>query len=71
MQCYLDKINIRYESTATDFEIIPGKYQTYAQIERAEHKLEKILLIQRNWRRWILWKYIHLRAAEYRYVGFT
>ncbi|XP_017870410.1 PREDICTED: IQ and ubiquitin-like domain-containing protein [Drosophila arizonae] len=66
VQCYLDKINIRYESTATDFEIIPGKYQTYAQIERAEHKLEKILLIQRNWRRWILWKYIHLRAAEYR-----
>ncbi|TDG52438.1 hypothetical protein AWZ03_001268 [Drosophila navojoa] len=66
VQCYLDKINIRYESTATDFEIIPGKYQTYAQIERAEHKLKKILLIQRNWRRWILWKYIHLRAAEYR-----
>ncbi|XP_030573811.1 IQ and ubiquitin-like domain-containing protein [Drosophila novamexicana] len=66
VQCFLDDINIRYVFTATDFVIIPGKYQTYAQKERAERKLEKILLIQRNWRRWILWKYIHIRAKEYR-----
>ncbi|KMZ05092.1 IQ and ubiquitin-like domain-containing protein [Drosophila simulans] len=66
VQCHLDGINILYVSAANDFTIVPGKYQTFAQKERAERKLEKILLIQRNWRRWILWKYIHLRAQEYR-----
>lgn len=66
MQCFLDGINVRYTSTPADTYIIPGKYQTFAQKERAEKKLEKVLLIQRNWRRWILWKYIHKRAAEYR-----
>ncbi|ALC47576.1 CG13855 [Drosophila busckii] len=66
VQCVLDGINVRYVSTATDFVIIPGKYQTFAQKERLERKLEKIRLIQRNWRRWILWKYIHLRASQFR-----
>ncbi|XP_017007619.2 IQ motif and ubiquitin-like domain-containing protein [Drosophila takahashii] len=66
VQCHLDGINILYVSAANDFTIVPGKYQSFAQKERAERKLEKILLIQRNWRRWILWKYIHLRAKEYR-----
>ncbi|XP_033165764.1 IQ and ubiquitin-like domain-containing protein [Drosophila mauritiana] len=66
VQCHLDGINILYVSAANDFTIVPGKYQTFAQKERAERKLEKILLIQRNWRRWILWKYIHLRAQDYR-----
>ncbi|XP_037729573.1 IQ and ubiquitin-like domain-containing protein [Drosophila subpulchrella] len=66
VQCHLDGINILYVSAANDFTIVPGKYQTFAQRERAERKLEKILLIQRNWRRWILWKYIHMRAKEYR-----
>ncbi|XP_034116733.1 IQ and ubiquitin-like domain-containing protein [Drosophila albomicans] len=66
VQCVLDGINVRYMSTANDYIIVPGKYQTYAQKERAERKLEKILLIQRNWRRWILWKYIHMRAKEFR-----
>lgn len=68
VQCFLDGINILYVSSANDFTIVPGKYQTFAQKERAERKLEKILLIQRNWRRWILWKYIRLRAKEYRLV---
>ncbi|KAH8318918.1 hypothetical protein KR074_011961 [Drosophila pseudoananassae] len=66
VQCFLDGVNVLYVSAANDFTIIPGKYQTFAQKQRAERKLEKILLIQRNWRRWILWKYIHLRAKEYR-----
>ncbi|XP_068157239.1 IQ motif and ubiquitin-like domain-containing protein [Drosophila tropicalis] len=66
VQCFLDGVNVLYVSAATDFTIVPGKYQSFAQKERAERKLQKILLIQRNWRRWILWKYIHLRAQEYR-----
>ncbi|KAH8278587.1 hypothetical protein KR018_005706 [Drosophila ironensis] len=66
VQCFLDDRNILYVSAGPEFTIVPGKYQTFAQKERAERKLEKILLIQRNWRRWILWKYIKLRAKEYR-----
>ncbi|XP_067618057.1 IQ motif and ubiquitin-like domain-containing protein [Eurosta solidaginis] len=65
-QCWQDGNNVLYVSAATDYTITPGKYQTYAQKMRRENKLAKIILIQRNLRRYILWRNIQQAAANYR-----
>lgn len=58
--------NYIFTSEATDFIIIPRKYQTYAQKKREENKLNKIILIQRNFRKYLLRQFIKRCAAEYR-----
>lgn len=65
-QCFLDGNNVLYVSAATDFTIVPKKYQTYAQKMRIENKLKKIILIQRNWRRFLAVRYMKNAAKEYR-----
>lgn len=55
-----------YVSAATDYTITPGKYQTYAQKMRRENKLAKIILIQRNFRRFLIVRFMRNAAAKYR-----
>ncbi|CAD6994503.1 unnamed protein product [Ceratitis capitata] len=65
-QCFQDGNNVLYVSAAADYTITPGKYQTYAQKMRRENKLAKIILIQRNFRRYLLWRFMQNAAAKYR-----
>lgn len=65
-QCWLDGNNVRYWSEATDYYITAGKYTTHAQQERRINRLGKILLIQRNFRRWKWMKWMKECAKEYR-----
>ncbi|XP_053945246.1 IQ and ubiquitin-like domain-containing protein [Anastrepha ludens] len=65
-QCFQDGKQVLYVSAATDYTITPGKYQTYAQKIRRENKLAKIILIQRNLRRYIVWRFMCKAAKEYR-----
>lgn len=58
--------NYIFVSEATDTIIIPRKYQSYAQKKREENKLNKIILIQRNFRKYLLRQFIRRCAAEYR-----
>ncbi|XP_055903866.1 IQ and ubiquitin-like domain-containing protein [Eupeodes corollae] len=67
-QSFGDASNIIFVSAATDFVIIPRKYQTYAQKMKREDRLAKIVLIQRNLRRFLFWRYIKRCAAEYRNI---
>ncbi|XP_055850185.1 IQ and ubiquitin-like domain-containing protein [Episyrphus balteatus] len=67
-QSFGDATNIIFVSAATDFVIIPRKYQTYAQKIKREDRLAKIVLIQKNFRRYLLWRYIKRCAAEYRSI---
>ncbi|XP_050328787.1 IQ and ubiquitin-like domain-containing protein [Bactrocera neohumeralis] len=65
-QCFQDGNNVLYVSAATDYTITPGKYQTYAQKMRRENKLAKIILIQRNFRRFLIVRFMRNAAAKYR-----
>lgn len=65
-QCFQDGNNVMYVSAATDYTITPGKYQTYAQKMRRENKLAKIILIQRNFRRFLIVRFMRNAAAKYR-----
>lgn len=58
--------NYIFQTEATNSFIIPRKYQTYAQKKREENKLNKIILIQRNFRKYLLRQFIRRCAAEYR-----
>ncbi|KAL5284600.1 IQUB.2 family protein [Megaselia abdita] len=60
--------NYIFMSEATDAIIIPRKYQSYAQKKREENKLNKIILIQRNFRKYLLRQFIRRCAAEYRRI---
>uniref|UniRef100_A0A1A9WNM7 IQ motif and ubiquitin-like domain-containing protein n=1 Tax=Glossina brevipalpis TaxID=37001 RepID=A0A1A9WNM7_9MUSC len=66
-QCFLDGNNIRHWIESDDYYITPGKYQTYAQKMRAERKMYKIILIQRNFRRFKWQRWMGECAREYRY----
>ncbi|KAL9900203.1 IQ motif and ubiquitin-like domain-containing protein isoform 1-T1 [Glossina fuscipes fuscipes] len=65
-QCFLDGNNVRHWIESDDYYITPGKYQTYAQKMRAERKMHKIILIQRNFRRFKWQRWMRECACEYR-----
>ncbi|XP_037943407.1 IQ and ubiquitin-like domain-containing protein [Teleopsis dalmanni] len=67
-QCFKDGSNVLFVSNAKDFTITPRKFQTYYQKKRLDDKLKKIILIQRNFRRYLLVRLIRRAAAEYRHM---
>lgn len=52
--------------SVSDYTIVPRPYETYDEMVRRINKLGKIVLIQRNFRRYLLQKLIRESAAEYR-----
>uniref|UniRef100_A0A1B0A7V4 IQ motif and ubiquitin-like domain-containing protein n=1 Tax=Glossina pallidipes TaxID=7398 RepID=A0A1B0A7V4_GLOPL len=65
-QCFLDGNNVRHWIESDDYYITPGKYQTYAQKMREEKRMYKIILIQRNFRRYKWQRWMRECAAEFR-----
>uniref|UniRef100_A0A1B0FHY6 IQ motif and ubiquitin-like domain-containing protein n=1 Tax=Glossina morsitans morsitans TaxID=37546 RepID=A0A1B0FHY6_GLOMM len=65
-QCFLDGNNVRHWIESDDYYITPGKYQTYAKKMREERRMYKIILIQRNFRRFKWQRWMRECAAEYR-----
>lgn len=64
-QAFGSATELIYIPSVSDYVIVPGKYQTSQEIQLI--LLSKILLIQRNFRRYLLQKFIRESAAEYRY----
>lgn len=54
--------------SVTDYIIIPKPYETYDQMEKRLKKLDKIILIQRNFRRLMWQRLIKKSAADWRKV---
>lgn len=65
-QAFGTATNISYIPSATDYSINPTKYESYEEKVQRERKLTKILLIQRNFRSYMVKKVISEMAAEWR-----
>lgn len=67
MQAFEHAVTLIPKLTGPDYFIKARKYRSYDQLEG--EKLNKIILIQRNFRRYLLEKRIRNAAAEWRYAN--
>lgn len=65
-QAFGDASQNLYLSDKSDYEIQAQDYETHEEMEARQEKLKKILIIQRNFRSYMIRKMIKERAAEYR-----
>jgi hypothetical protein len=55
-----------YIATVNDVPVEAGEYETYREAEERRHLMKHVLILQRNFRRFILLKCVKKCAADYR-----